>query len=555
MKVDICFKVECTAEQSLQYKDDNHSPTEMVMEYFMNRVILPGSTSISTLQQSFTGLYAFIHILGISDLDGELSDPLDTLNKLWKNYQDYISDDEEQQQEQQKVEEDDNISLSIIISCKYIGTSLFDIFQFHKQLRENPINNDFKQILEGIEFSSYDLNTYHINTLDGSYKFNGHSYDSVEGNKVFVDQLLTSSEKYELINERNGKMIELSTQQCIIVDQLNNSLNSKFQPYIMVNKTGLSQLEKLENLERLKVKIGNVNTVNKINDAINFIQPNDSIIQQTREEKNQDRKRICDAINELISIANDTLNHNLLKSTDNDDDYYNDYEIIKEIITDILPFLYGLTTDMLNESIQEPQKVDLISICKMIVKYPKKWISYIINNWISNGLIFQFMYTVFKSCFIEFILMLILSKFKMENNLTTSIVIISLFLTDDIVELIGKIGNEGGVPYFPYIHNILRNIKNVINRIKEIILWGICHFCITFKRPVYVGNNSNEQQVDEYMLRAGLLSRIGLFTLRFVQDVVLIVLTVVPTVADVYKKTLRDAVEEEQQKLQKQRDT
>ncbi|GME80901.1 unnamed protein product [Ambrosiozyma monospora] len=82
---------------------------------------------------------------------------------------------------------------------------------------------------------------------DGSSKsITGHSYDRLEDSQLYVDQLTTCSVKYVVEGiDKNGvkRKIELSSQQCIIVDT-----DPVYEPYVMLSnsaRTALSQLHKL----------------------------------------------------------------------------------------------------------------------------------------------------------------------------------------------------------------------------------------------------------------------------------------------------------------------
>ncbi|GMG18433.1 unnamed protein product [[Candida] boidinii] len=99
---------------------------------------------------------------------------------------------------------------------------------------------------------------------DGSTKFiGGTSYDTLEDEDeyededeiILIDQLSTSSIKYQFKFENpvtnETKIVELSSQQCIIVD------NGIDQPYLLINKSGKKLLNKLDKLGFLIIYMNN----------------------------------------------------------------------------------------------------------------------------------------------------------------------------------------------------------------------------------------------------------------------------------------------------------
>lgn len=534
MKVYVIFRVKCDRESSLHFRDGGNFQ-DSVDEHFMIRVQCNERSYISSIRDKLSKIYNFISVNKISDLDTEIAEEFDSLSTLWENYQDYK---EEEEVENDKIGIVNDKKFAIIAISQYTGKTHQELCQFHELIKNNPVDKEFNKFNELNKLNEMNINQYQIQSPYGNYKFNGHSYDSVEGdNHVFIDQLLTSSEKYLIYDDNDNNdhnPIELSTQQCIIVDSID-------KPYIMVNKSGLRQLEKFGDIETLKVRIGNEN--NLVNNTIPPPPPTTTTNTNTTPDIVE---LMSDIIKSFTNIRKDKipLSPHII-------------EVFNQIDNELLPLLISVNEDIKEkEKINNRKKESIFFIIKLSYQYWKNLIFNVFTNWIFNGLFLNVLYSIFRYLLSCLFCGLITSNLGLSNYITFGIVPIVNLFTDNVINTLGKIGNEGRISIFIKIHNIFKNSKAYIYKSIDILFKAITIFCISYHRPIYNNinrineNGNNEEEInqvieDKWMEGGGIINKVFVILLRIIQDCILLIMTLIPTFADVYERTFREFQQEE----------
>lgn len=544
----ILFKVECLRQDSLNYRESGHV-NDKVEEMFMTKVFCGVNIHISKLRMHLNNLYPFLEVMNIADLDGEVANEFEELGTLCDNYQDYIykkqhdieynsddediedSDYEEEEEEVEgertvdeldkvdsthpKIDFEDWAYYSIIATARLIATSDDDVRKFHKTLLENSVDPQLAKVC-GLDGGVGD--GYSIRFPSGEvHKFNGHSFDGLEDSNKFIDQLLTSSEKYVITDVDSGESVELSTQQCICVEPADDE--NYYQPYIMVNKSGLRQLERLGPIETLKIRTGkkkrNEDTIQSVG--------NDTI--------SNNYKSILNVYSGLLTLVQELNNDKKIKINSNESNF------LRIIESELHPILSSIRNGKIefDNDLKQGRKLKL----KNIITYPIRVMKSFVRQWIFSGLLLSIGYNLSQYYAKCLFFSLIAYSFGVESiAVYVLIFLINLFL-NCVIETFNKLAEEG-VPLCRKIHNALVFTKGFLLNFIHGGFYGIALFCVSYERSIYhTTNENNNDEIDLLeiqRMQGGILTKMKLYSLRFVQDLILLILTLIPTFVEVYER-------------------
>jgi hypothetical protein len=526
MVVSIAYSVQCFRDLSLNYKN---SEEKIVYEKFMTTIKCNYNISMLALRQHLQSLYPFLIIDDITDLDGEPVMWDQELRQVWKGYQSF-KDEFDEDYFSQDDEDNNNLPLPDETIYIFVRSHFFDddktnLEKFHQLIKEHPYSDNLIK-----ESKQYDISDeYCVKFPSGEkYSFNGHSYDGLEGNNTLIDQLLTSSEKYIITNTETNQAIELSTQQCIIVDSYNH--RSLYKPYIMVNKTGLRELERLGPIETLKIRFGHKE------EMINELQMNTYNDDATKKNSYQS---VLSAYSDLVELFSDIYNSPIaIKSSEK--------QVIKTIERELLPLL-----NTIKDSLCEPGDAGNNSINTttnnnhdtgnddnvnqgMIMR----WIRWNLdvsrrftNRWILNGLLISILSCLLQYTLKSLLFLFILYRLNLKFYFLMGAVFFIGLLDENVLATISKIGNEGGITWFLKIHAFLERSKIFLKILLKGSITIIINACL-IQRPIYLedGSMTKEESDNESsrLNRWGVFGRVFFGALRFLQDFILCLVTLFP---------------------------
>lgn len=542
MKVEIVFRVSCLRAQSLHFRDGG-SPEDIVEETFMITVRCGSYTHVCALRSQLNDLYPFIAVENIADLDLEVAEEYDTVATVWKNYQNYSEhgtgevgggdgdgDGDEDDSCDGEWAQDEiggitNQKVSMLALSKFEGTTHESMCQFHDVILNHPVSAELKKALKDTSTDALDINSYFIRFPSGeAHKFDGHSYDSLEDSDTLVDQLLTSTEKYVITDANGGESVELSTQQCIIVDAYEKG--SRYKPYIMVNKSGLRQLERFGPIGTLKIRIGQ---------AEDSPQQQSSSLQRQQPQQENTYQSVFEAYSDVIGLFQE-----MRSGAADVEESAEERILMNEIARELVPLLDSIRMSMPEE--EEPQP----ALVRRIYTSGVALAGRIVRNWIFNGLLLNTAYALFQYILTCLFWSLILPTFGLSRtyNIVT-LFVVNLF-SERILTMVERIGRDGGVGVFLRLHAAMRFVKRLCLNAFETALRRVALFCISYKRPVYNTDGSLDpvSEAEEAARRElPLPSKVCLFLLWVFQDSLLLWLTLVPNFADVYQRVLREQQE------------
>lgn len=489
-------------------------------QLFMIYVECAINTPISTLRDRLDKLYPFIKVDDVADLDEEIAEAFDTVWSLHHNFKDFPKAEAEEEEEE---EEEDGCFLTvtpIIALSTYTGTTQTELDQFHDLLNKYPVGGDLKKIIHENHIYVANGTSYHIDSKIGRFNFDGHSYDSVEGHDMFVDQLLNSSERYvftkSYLNNYDDKenTVELSTQQCILVDSYKK--DSSHQPYIMVNQSGLRQLERLGEINLFRIRVG---------------EPEKESIDVSNSDKdsfslNEKYAKVFQIYSDMASLFKGCVDDSTSLSPE-------EIDLLANVIDELVPIL----DEVQNELPKPERKAGLVEINKMIFRYIFDSVKWWLRTWILSGLFIEIGFSFLQYVIITALAAMVMDHFDAPNVTFLIVPVLGLF-TENTMKAIEKIGNRGELRAFTWVYKILRAIKTNMASVLNVSFYQIALFCISYRRPIYRVETNTEDTVDVEMQQAGVLAKGFLYLLRFLQDMVLLLLTLLPPFAEIYRRAL-----------------
>lgn len=484
---------------------------------FMTTIKCHYNIKMQDFRDRLQKVYPFLIIDEILDLDGEPVLMTEELRDVWKGYLSY--EDGRKLPEEKENDGDENRPIplpaepiSIRVRSHYSSRDPNDWLKFKKLIEENLFS---KQLIR--ELRRYDAkdDKYSIKFPGGvKYKLNGHSYDSLEGTDTLVDQLLTSSEKYVVTDTETGEFVELSTQQCIIVDSFENG--SPFKPYIMVNKSGLRQLEKLGPIDTLKIRFGHKETT-ETTETTAADTPTGSTIDNGPVRNSY--QAVFSAYSELIGLFSEITN-------DESDMSEHDRRVLSIIEAELIPLLESISLSM-GEPEENLRKWSFTGIAKGGLDLLGRFY----NVWVSNGLILTIIGGLFQYAAKNALYIFILCRLHLNYNYLVGMVLFLGLLDERMLSMVEKISTEGGIGWAAKVHSLLKTCRSFLQFFMKILLIRIIELCL-LNRPVCNRDNTiARSEVEAEILRLHQwngLGRVVYPVLRFGQNIVLFAVALFP---------------------------
>lgn len=519
MKVDVVFRVSCARAQSLHYRDEGLAE-DIVQETFMISVRCGSYSYVSQLQSQLGAVYPFIAVDSIADLDITVAEAYDTVATVWENYQNYGEDErgDEEGAEHGDLEEQ---NVSVVAVARFTGTTHGEVCQFHDVLQQHPVSAELRKALKDTSTDALDINSYFIRFPSGrSHRFDGHSYDSLEGCDTLVDQLLTSTEKYVVTDAEGGESVELSTQQCVVVDAYDQ--DSCYKPYIMVNKSGLRQLERFGPIGTLKIRIHG--------EEAESARPTPSPAAGTNRPPNT-YQAVFEAYSDALGLFQ------AMRSDGGDRVSASERVLMDEVVRELVPLLDSIRTAMPEP--QEPQPPLLRRAYRSSISLARRFAF----NWLFSGLLLNVGFVLSQYLLMCLFWGLILPTLGLPRNYIAVAVFAANLFSENMLTMLERTGREGGIGACLRVHAWMRLLKAAAASHVDTLYHAVVLFCVSYQRPVYSPDGSLDpaSEADEARRRAqSLLRRLGLLLLRTVQDLLLFVLTLEPNFAEVYQRVLRE---------------
>ena len=469
---------------------------------------------VSQLRGQLGIVYPFFAVESIADLDVTVADEYDTVATVWKNYQNYGED--EHGDEHGDIE---NQSVSVVAVARFTGTTYGEVCQFHDVLLRHPVSTELRKALKDTSTDALDINSYFIRFPSGrSHRFDGHSYDSLEGCDTLVDQLLTSTEKYVVTDAEGGESVELSTQQCVVVDAYDQA--SCYKPYIMVNKSGLRQLERFGPIGTLKIRIhGEEEELATTTAPASQTQPPNTY------------QAVFEAYSDVLGLFQ------AMRSDGGRRESASETILMDEVVRELVPLLDSIR--MAIPEPQEPQPSVLRRVYRSSVVLARRFVV----NWLISGLLLNIAFVLSQFLLTCLFWSLILPTLGVPRKYVAVAVFAVNLFSENMLTMLERMGREGGVGTFLRVHAWMRLLKTAAASSVDTLYHAVVLFCVSYQRPVYNPDGSLDpaSEADEALRREQALPfRLGRLSLRAVQDFLLLMLTLEPNFADVYQRVFRE---------------
>lgn len=414
---------------------------------FMAVVADTPELSTADLLQRLQQMYPFLAPEGLTDLDGEELETSATepLLQSWNNYESY-RDDRWQDAVPDK--------MFFLCNASFTGTTPEQLEQLHRLVADQPFSALFNDRLKQWDIPE----EYCIKFPSGrKYFMDGHSYDGLHGSNTVVDQLLTSCERYVVTDTGSNRSVELSTQQCILVDTYNPG--SPYKPYIMVSKSGLRQLEKLGPLDDLKIRIGH-----KPEAPAADAGP-EPPLGTTRDNARlaNSQQQVFGAYSDLVGIFSDVCESRAPVSAE-------ERVLLASLRTELLPVL-----EEIRGALQEPRSWSPLNGARWMGRQLSRFIA----AWIRSGLLFSLLYTLFRYCLKTAWICYLAHIFHLGHNaLYLAVALLGLFSTD-MLDSLGRVAADTGFAWVARVHLWLSSIRRFAGTRATSAMERIALCCLT----------------------------------------------------------------------------
>ncbi|TID30853.1 hypothetical protein CANINC_000542 [Pichia inconspicua] len=509
------------SEKSAQYEQHNHSnfeeekrvvnltievETENRLYFFQPQFdefiwskITP-DTEIIKLADFIEREYPFLRIKTICDLPLFSDELNETIRDFWTLYK--VPMDRTTFEN-----ENDNDMIFINVRCEFMGSE-----NSHDMLVElvdrYPLENDtYRKAVPRISSNIQDANVGNL------HKRNGKSFDTFIEYETAVDQLHRSTISYDFYDEETGKHTYLSSQQCILV--ATEAHKGKFEPYILVNKSGMARLEQLMPIEQPYVRISK---------------------SESNREGHLDNNRVNEVTRQLLDAVNDSVFAESKFETVPIDE-----KRLRELIEqDILRLVSSIDVNVnINQQENGNQREEVIMQLNFyerglvrIYQTTKEKLQRLYRVWISSGLLMRLLNLFMRYAVRCFTILIIIARLGVVSIRVTLLVVFLNLMQNEYIDAIREVAGVTGFRpvYFCYI--VLKHLHDNLERVKSRSISTVILTCLAGRR--------------------GGADGIAMLPVRQLQDSVLLVVTLLPPFAQEYRVQMTEQQQQEQQQQEQQ---
>lgn len=444
----------------------------------------------STLADFIEERFPFLKVNTICDLPLFNNGSKWTLQELLTSYKVFIDDKESE----------DNV-INIYFRCKYTGME-----DSHDELvrlvDKYPLEKD-----------SYDQAVLRISPiipgadLESLYKRSGKSFDTFIGYETAVDQLRMSTICYDFYDSYTGKHAYLSTQQCVLV--ATEAHQGKFQPYILVNKSGLARLEQLKPIEQPFVRILENEFEEKDNDANRCITVKRHLMNAVRSSV------IADMNNELVP---------------------NDERKLRNLIDeDVLRLVSSIDVNLNINEIGNNEGTGILALpnnetgLSRSYRAVKRRFQNLYNLWISSGLMMRLLSVLMRYGLRCALSCVILARLGVLSIFVTIIVCLLNLMKDEYIDAIREFARATGFRPVLMCWMLLKQLHENLDMVRNRFIFTVIRICLA-------GRQNDEEDLYHWVIA---------LPMRQIQDLTLLVVTLLPPFAQEYRLQLQDQQQRE----------
>lgn len=294
--------------------------------------------------------------------------------------------------------------------------------------------------------------------------------------RIKEEALKMSHDKYVI--SAGDKSVELSTDQCLIMDSY--TIERTQEPYILLNESGVELLEQLGPIDTLRVRIGSMGSNKEDTVTSNHY---------GKEHINKEESSYVEKLFELYADLMRRVEY-LKRDSSSEKMTLRDREYIdgaRHYIENVLMKLKvkasekdreqreGMISEAVNDAIVSQRSQ------RMVVRAwnGTRWFfGQFFSQWLFGGLLINICGRIAMYLLKSSNICLLLYRLGIWNEWLFGLVFLVDLFEDNMLQIIEKLGEEGGVPYALRVHALLVLVKGTVVGAVQGVLESIVSLCL-----------------------------------------------------------------------------